>query len=189
MKIFKQLFSLALLMVALNSCTTITSTNLPGKKENQIPKNFVGTFEIQFPKEYQDMMGEEALNMYLSFKSDRMILESKGEQTETALGDSLYFSTIGKDSYLSMGEAPSFNVFKMVPKGKDILLYAMFAQSEVTSADLSNYFKNVTEEVSEEDGSVSYTVTIDDTKLADFFKSDIAFKEPYTLKRVKKKKK
>lgn len=105
----------------------------------------------------------------------------------------MYVSTIGKTTYLSLGEQPYFTVFKVAYSGKDILLYPMYANQGTTKEQLEPYFSNVEEVIpevveGEEPGDVSYSVTIDDKKLDAYFKSDIPLKDPYRLKRISGKK-
>jgi len=106
------------------------------------------------------------------------------------LGDSLFFSTIKKQTYLSMGAPPSLIVFKVVKSGKNINLYPMFANESANTASLSPYFSQVTEVPGEpgedgEPGASTFEVRIDDSKLENFFKSEQAMKDPFVLKKVK----
>ena len=67
----------------------------------------------------------------------------------------------------------------------------MYAREDVSEEELSQFFRSVksTSETSEDSvgmSTSSFSVTIDDSKLEAYFKSDIPLKEPYKL--IKKKK-
>jgi hypothetical protein len=67
----------------------------------------------------------------------------------------------------------------------------MYAREDVTQEELSQFFTSVvsTSESSDDSAGMStssYSVTIDESKLDAYFKSDIPLKEPYKL--IKKKK-
>jgi hypothetical protein len=176
-----------LAIVAFTSCTVVTSTNAPGKKQNKMPKGMIGRYELEYPGDLASIM-EGAGKTYVEIKSDRLVIESEGEQNESLLNDSLYFSTIGKQQYLCLGKEPSLSVFKVVKDKKDLLLYTMCASDYIDQSRLSPYFSNVQEVPGEIDedgqpGDPSFVVTIDDKKLDSYFKSDIPSKEPFRLKR------
>jgi hypothetical protein len=129
--------------------------------------------------------------MYITFKSNSIIIKDKEGETETSLGDSLYFSMIGTNYYLSFGEEPEISLFKLVKNRKSIFLYPMYAREKVTEEELSKYFTSVVSTSEASDDSVgmstsSYSVTIDETKLEAYFKSDIPLKDAYILKKKKK---
>lgn len=175
----------AVLAVFFASCTTVTSTNIPGKKEKSFPKKLKGEYELQYPSSLS-FLGDAGAST-ITFTSNSMKMNTNGEETTTQLGDSLYISLVGKNYYLSMGEAPSFSVFQLKPNGKDWELRTMNSlQESLLVSDLENYFSNVKETSSpSEDGMnyYSYEVTIRDNKLEDFFKSSIPMDEPFILKK------
>lgn len=176
-----------LLAAAFTSCTVVTSTNAPGKKQDKMPKGMIGRYELEYPGDLASLM-EGAGKTYIEIKSDRLVIESQGEMTESLLNDSLYFSAIGKQQYLCLGKEPNLSVFKVVKDKKDFLLYTMCANDYVDQASLSPYFTKVQEipgEIDEDgqQGDPSFVVTIDDKKLDSYFKSDIPSKEPFRLKR------
>lgn len=188
MKLFPLLTGL--LVLALSSCTLITSANIPGKQASKIPKALVGKYELQYPHQLADMMQGAEAKTYITFASDRMTVSSPEGDNTSMLGDSLFFSKIKKQLYLSMGAPPSLVVFKIVRSGKDLQLFPLFGTETATAADLSPYFSKLVEVPGEigEDGEIgasTYEVTIDDKKLESFFKSDAALKDPFTLKPVK----
>lgn len=185
------LFTL-LILTGLSSCTIVTSTNIPGKKLSKIPKNLHGEYQLEMQGEMAGLMGENAL--IISFKSDRMITNDENGITENILGDSLYFSKVGKSIYINLGEAPGFTVYKVERKGKDLHLYSLFAETGVTKDQLEPHFSKVEEIPGEpdENGEISppsYSVTIDPKRLDAYFKSGLSSKEPYILKRISTKKK
>lgn len=191
MKIIKFLFFSASLVVALSSCTIVTSTNVPGKNLKKIPKTLQGHYELELGEDYAAFMGDQ--KMYVTFKSDRMVVNDGTTDTETLLGDSLFVSRISKNYYLSMGAGTSYTVYKLKKEGKNLMMYPLFAEEGVTANDLKPFFKSVEEipgEMDEngEEGAPSMSVSIDDAKLEDYYKSDLVMKEPYRLKFLRKKK-
>jgi hypothetical protein len=191
MKIIKFLFFSASLVVALSSCTIVTSTNVPGKNLKKIPKSLQGHYELELGEDYAAFMGDQ--KMYVTFKSDRMVVNDGTTDTETMLGDSLFVSSISKNYYLSMGAGTSYTVYKLKKEGKNLMMHPLFAEEGVTANDLKPFFKSVEEipgEMDEngEEGAPSMSVSIDDAKLEDYYKSDLVMKEPYRLKFLRKKK-
>lgn len=177
-----------------SSCTSVTSTNLPGKKAASFPKKMIGEFEFVYPEDFAALFGDEDAKTYVTLTKNAMTIKNAEGETTTNLGDSLYVTSIGKSLYLSMGEEPNFTVFKVAYSGKDILLYPLFAGEETSLQELEPYFSSVTEtpsyldEDTGEAGPPSYSVTIDDKKLDSYFKSTIPIKDPFRLKRVDGKK-
>ena len=175
----------SLLIVSLASCTIVTSTNIPGKKATKFPKSMLGKFELQYPESLA-MLSGEGVSTYVTFKADRMIIDNEEGQTINMIGDSLFFSTIGKQQYLSLGVEPNISVFKIVKNGKNLDLFSMCASEAITLSDLEYYFAKVEEIPGEADdegeaGASSYTVTIDDAKLDDYFKSKLPMADPFKL--------
>ena len=189
MKLFPLLAGL--LVIILSSCTLITSTNVPGTTVGKTPKTLLGKYELQYPSEFAALMeGGSDTKTYVTLASDRMTVSSADGDNVSMLGDSLFFSTIKKQTYLSMGAPPSLIVFKVVKSGKNINLYPMFANESANTASLSPYFSQVTEVPGEpgedgEPGASTFEVRIDDSKLENFFKSEQAMKDPFVLKKVK----
>jgi len=188
MKLFPLLTGL--LVIILSSCTLITSTNVPGKIVAKTPKTFVGKYELQYPSDFASMMEGSGEKTYITLESDRMVVSNAEGDNTSMLGDSLFFSTIKKQTYLSMGAPPSLIVFKVVKSGKDINLFPMFGTEAANATSMQPYFSKVTEVPGEpgedgEPGTPTYEVTIDDSKLENFFKSDIVMKDPFVLKKVK----
>lgn len=191
MKYYFLLFAGLLLLNS--SCTGVSSKNLPGTKVSSFPKKMIGEFEVVYPEDFAALMGGDEAKTYVTFTKNEMSFKNVEGETTTVIGDSLYVSTIGKTTYLSMGEQPYFTVFKVAYSGKDILLYPMYANQGTTKEQLEPYFSNVEEVIpevveGEEPGDVSYSVSIDDKKLDAYFKSDIPLKDPYRLKRISGKK-
>jgi hypothetical protein len=82
----------------------------------------------------------------------------------------------------------------VVQKGKDLELYSLFANEGVSAQQLSPYFSSVEEIPGELDengevGPSNMSVTIDDSKLASYFKSGLQMTDPFILKRTSTKKK
>jgi hypothetical protein len=191
MKYYFLLFAGLLLLNS--SCTGVSSKNLPGTKVPSFPKKMIGEFEVVYPEDFAALLGGDDAKTYVTFTKNEMSFKNVEGETNTAIGDSLYVSTIGKTTYISMGEQPYFTVFKIAYSGKDILLYPMYANQGTTKEQLEPYFSNVEEVLpevveGEEPGDISYSVTIDNKKLDAYFKSDIPLKDPYRLKRISGKK-
>lgn len=188
MNIFRFFTIGALVLISFASCTIVTTTNVPGKTASKFPKNLNGNYILQYP-EALSMLAVEGVDTYVTIKGSELTVDNAEGPTVTKLGDSLFFSTIGKQQYLSFGVDPQINVFKLVKKGSDIQLFSICG--DVTSSDdLTSFFSNVKEIPGEADengevGASSYEVTIDDAKLDDYFKSSIPMKEPFLLKKVK----
>lgn len=179
----------AMVLISLASCTIVTTTNIPGKTATKFPKNLKGKYVLEYP-EALAMLAVEGVDTYITFKGNEMIVDNTEGQTVAKLGDSLFFSTIGKQQYLSFGVSPQINVFKVVKKGSDIQLFSMCGDV-TSSSDLTNFFSNVKEIQGEADengetGATSYEVTIVDEKLDDYFNSSVPMKEPFLLKKVRK---
>jgi len=194
MKIAFKILALGFLLINIFSCTVVTVTNVPGRKNNSFPKDIIGNYEVEFPKDFAAIMeGEEGNKMYITFNTNSIVIKDKEGETTTNLGDSLYFSMIGTNYYLSFGGEPELSIFKLIKNKKSILLYPMYAREDVTEEELSLYFTSVVSTSEASDDSVgmstsSFSVTIDESKLEAYFMSDIPLKEPYKLIKKKKKK-
>lgn len=178
------------LLIFLNSCTIITSTNAPGTPEKAFPKMMIGKYELIYPESFQGMMEGADMKTLIEIKSDELIMNSGEGDSHMKLNDSISVTKLGKQYYLCMGKEPSLNVFKVIKKGKDLELHSMNAKEGVTVDQLKQFFSQVTTntDLDEETGELteSYVVTIDDTKIDSYYNSDIIHKEPFTLKRRKK---
>lgn len=182
MSIIRIVFSAFLLLIAVSSCTTVTAVNVPGTKQQKFPKKLVGKYTIQFPEALAVFEGQVS---GVQFTSNSMIIQTLDEENESKLGDSLFYSMIGKDMYLTVGSPGNYTVLKVVMKKKVVELYSMYSSGELTTDQLLPYFKSakaIVEEDSEEGtGMTSYEVEIDDAKLGDYFKSSIPMTDPILL--------
>lgn len=173
----------------LTSCTIVTTTNLPGKTQKTFPKAMVGTFELKYPSSMEGMMEGSGTTTTVSITKTEIQVTTGTETSKMTINDSIFYSTIGKQGYLSLGTAPNYTVIKVVKKGNEFELYTMNATSPIAKNDLLPFFKEVTEETTtDENGetNTSFNVTIDDAKLNDYFSSNLVDKDVYRL--VKKKK-
>jgi hypothetical protein len=179
----KILSYIAGLLIILSSCTMVTSKNLPGKKKTSFPKNLQGTYEFKYPKSLAEMIGE--VNSELVIDANKIVMTTSGESNEMPLNDSLFLTTIKKDMYLSIGAEPSLTVFKLVKNGKNWDLFPMYTES-ATIDEMRPYFKDIQaqempSEEGEETGNIMYEVSIDEKKLASYFKSNLPSKDPFKL--------
>ena len=194
MKTVVKILALGFLIINVVSCTVVTATNVPGRKVISFPKDIIGNYQVEFPKDFAAIMeGEEGNKMYITFNTNSIVIKDKEGETETNLGDSLYFSMIGTNYYLSFGGEPELSIFKLVKNKKALFLYPMYAREDVTREELSLYFTTVVSTSEASDDSVgmstsSFSVTIDESKLEAYFMSDIPLKEPYKLIKKKNKK-
>lgn len=177
------------ILLFLNSCTIVTSTNAPGKPEKAFPKAMIGKYELIYPESFQGMMEGADMKTIIEIKSDELIMNSGEGDSHMKLNDSISVNKLGKQFYLCMGKEPALNVFKVIKKGKDWELHSMNAKEGVTADQLKPFFSNVSTntDLDEETGELteSYIVTIDDRKIDSYYKSDIIHIEPFTLKRTK----
>jgi len=186
----KYLFFLGLFTLFISSCTPVTSTNVPGSKMNQIPKNLRGKYELVYPGDLGSMMDESEEKTIVTFASDGIIFNGTEGDSKSKLNDSLFVSKIGKQIYIALGSSPDLNVFKVVKKGKEIELYPMYCMDYVSQDELKAYFSNVEEVVGEPDengepGMSTFVVTIDDKRLDSYFESDYPSKDPFKLVKTK----
>lgn len=186
MRLFRFLPAMGLFALLLSSCTAITTTNIPGKKASKIPKNLLGKYTLQYPESFAALA--EGNTATVTFLSDRMVVTDASGTTETMLGDSLFFSSIGKQWYISLGGEPSFTVLRIEKKEKNLQLFPMYIENLVTQEDLQKYFTKVEEVPGEPDengetGESSFVVTIDDKKLDSFFRSGLPSGDPFILKK------
>lgn len=191
MKIIPFILFSAIILLGMSSCTIVTSTNVPGTNATKFPKNLQGHYELELGEDFAAFMGDN--KMYVTFKNDRMVVNDGSTDTETMIGDSLFVSKIKKNYYLSMGAGTSYTVYKLKKTGSDVMMYPLFAQEGLTANDLKPFFKSVEEIPGEMDengemGASSMSVTIDDSKLENYFKSDLVMKDPFKLKFISKKK-
>ena len=119
MKIAFKFSALGFLLINIFSCTVVTVTNVPGRKINSFPKDIIGNYEVEFPKDFAAIMeGEEGNKMYITFNTNSIVIKDKEGETETNLGDSLHFSMIGTNYYLSFGGEPELSIFKLLKNKK-----------------------------------------------------------------------
>jgi len=175
----------------MTSCTPVTSTNLPGKKLDAIPKNMRGKYELVYPGEIGAMMGDSDAKTIVTLTADEMIFNGVDGESVSKLNDSLFITKVGKQIYLSMGAAPEFNVCKVVKNGSTFEFYPMYSAEYITAEALAPYFSNVEEVIGEPDeetgepGMSSFRVTIDEKKLDSYFKSEYPSKDPFKLVKTK----
>ena len=181
--------SFAIILLSLASCTIITTTDIPGKQTSKFPKKMLGNYELIYPTELEAYM-TDADKITVRIKQKQLTTIDKNGENTLVLGDSVFFSKVGKDLYLSLQTAKNYNVFKLVYKGKNIELYTMSPQSGTEG--LEQYCEKVENvdldgngEIDEEESlGMFLNVKIKDSELAKYFKSDIPIKAPFLLKRM-----
>lgn len=136
MKIIPFILFSAIILLGMSSCTIVTSTNVPGTNATKFPKNLQGHYELELGEDFAAFMGDN--KMYVTFKSDRMVVNDGSTDTETMIGDSLFVSKIKKNYYLSMGAGTSYTVYKLKKTGSDVMMYPLFAQEGLTANDQSH---------------------------------------------------
>ena len=168
----------------LTACSVVTSTNSPGKKADAFPKEMRGEFELLYPESMRTMM-EGAGSTTVNISATEAIMTTSESVSILKLNDSIVYSTIKKQGFISLGAAPDFTVLKVVSVGKDFELYPMYTDGNESIEDLKKYFSKVEETVNVEDesGTKTYKVTINDKSLGKYFDSNIPTKEPFLLKR------
>lgn len=182
----KYTFIFSLFTLLLASCTIVSTTNLPGKTAKTFPKNMLGNFELKYPSSMASMTEGTDINSTVTITKTSLEVKTGDQVTKMVLNDSLFYSTIKKQAYLSLGNAPNYTVLRIVKVGKDFELYTMNIISGATKDDLKAFFKEVKEEADvDENGeeTVSYNVTLDDAKLEAYFKSEHVDKDPFKLVR------
>ena len=175
------------LISILSSGTIVTTTNLPGKQAKTFPKGLIGSYELKYPSSMDGLMdGTEGTTVEIT--KTTLTMTTGDQVNKMILNDSIFYSTIEKQGYISMGAAPDYTVLRVVKTGKDFELYMMNIVTECTVDNLKGFFKEV-KEVSDvnEDGeqTTSYNVTIDDAKLDAYFKSSYVDNNPFKLIRKK----
>lgn len=183
------LFFLSALFLV-SSCTIVSTTNLPGKSAKVFPKGLIGKYDLKYPESMESMTEGTGVNSTVVITKTSLEITTGDQTSKMILNDSIYYSTVGKQGYLSLGQAPNFTVLRVVKAGKDFELYTMNIVTDASKDDLKAFFKEVKEEVDvDENGeeSISYNVTLDDSKLDAYFKSEHVDKDPFKLVRKKNK--
>lgn len=185
----KRSYYILALLIIVSSCTTITSSNIPGAKVDVFPTFMNGTFELIYPESFQGFMEGEENKSTLVIRNTEILLSTSDGESTLRLNDSLYISKIKKQYYLSMGESPNFSVFKIIRVGPDLELHALSAKTGTTEEQLKPFFSSIKNDskMDEETGEMmdSYVVTIDNQKIDRYYKSEYIHVEPFTLKKVK----
>lgn len=171
------------LLIILSSCTVVTSKNIPGKTVATFPKNMQGFYTLKYPESFAAMM--EGVSSDVEINANQILMTTDGKENVMQLNDSLFLSKIKKDLYLSIGAEPSLTVFKLVKDGDNWNLLPMFTEN-ASIEDMRPYFETIEatqmpSEDGEGEGNLIYEVTINDKKLASYFKSDLPSKDPFKL--------
>jgi len=169
------------------SCTMILSTNVPGKSERSLPREWWGKYEAITESRMPDKRdAEKTERNYVTIDSNRISWQSTDETKTYSLNDSLRYSVIyGQSRYLSLLMPEGlYAVFKVVKNADTLELYSLSSDNdEMRKADLSQYFSKV--EKIKTPADEYYRVTIVEKKLDAYFKSGIPSKDATRLVPVK----
>ena len=165
----------------------ILSTNVPGKSERSLPREWWGKYEaITEPRMPDKRDAEKTERNYVTIDSNRISWQSTDETKTYSLNDSLRYSVIyGQSRYLSLLMPEGlYAVFKVVKNADTLELYSLSSDNdEMRKADLSQYFSKV--EKIKTPADEYYRVTIVEKKLDAYFKSGIPSKDATRLVPVK----
>jgi hypothetical protein len=180
------LLSSVLTMLLFSSCTMILSTNIPGKPEKSLPKEWWGKYEVvtesKMPERKDSAKSEKE---YAIIESTRITWRTSDGDKIYSLDDSLRYSVIyGQSRYISLLMPQGvYAIFKVVKKADTLELYSLSSDDEPKKSDLNKYFTKVEKIKKGEDEY--YRVTIIEKKLEAYFKSAIPSKEATKLVPVK----
>lgn len=170
-----------------SSCTMILSTNVPGKQEKTLPKEWLGKYEVVSATHFSDKRDSvPSEKEYAIIESTRITYKGTDETKIFSLDDSLKYSVIyGQSRYLSLLMPQGlYAIFKVVKNADTLVLYSLSSDNEeIKKADLTKYFQDV-EKIKRQDDEY-YRVSIVEKKLDPYFKSPIPSKEPIKLVMVK----
>ncbi|SRR5258706_1535439 len=167
-----------LAVVLFSSCAMILSTNVPGKQEKSLPKEWLGKYEVisapYFPEKRDTTQPQKE---FATIESNRIIWESRDGTRIYSLTDSLRYSVMyGQSRYLSLLMPQGlYAVFKVVKNVDTLELYSMSAEDEPKKMELNRYFDKVEKMKKGEDEY--FKVTIIEKKLDAYFKSTIPSKD------------
>ncbi|MFI5128675.1 MAG: hypothetical protein ACHQFX_01740 [Chitinophagales bacterium] len=176
------LFLAVFVLVLFSSCTIILSTNIPGKSEKLLPKEWLGKYEVisasVFPEKRDSAQHEKE---YATIEANRIIWESRDGVKTYSLNDSLRYSVIsGQSKYISLLMPQGlYAVFKVIKNADTLELYSLSSEDEPKKAELNKYFSKV-EKMKKGDDEY-YKVTIVEKKLDAYFKSSIPSKDVIKL--------
>jgi hypothetical protein len=180
------LLSVVLALVLFSSCTMILSTNIPGKPEKSLPKEWWGKYEVFTDSKMPERKDSAILEKeYAIIEGTRITWKTGDEEKTYSLDDSLRYSVIyGQGRYISLLLPQGvYAVFKVIKNADTLELYSLSSDDEPKKADLNKYFSKVEKIKKGEDEY--YRVTIVEKKLDAYFKSAIPSKEATKLVLVK----
>ena len=167
-------FYLVAVLFFFSSCTMILSTNVPGRLEKSLPKEWQGRYEVitesYFPEKRDSAKRKKE---YATIESTRITWESNDGIKIYKLNDSLRYSVIsGKGQYLSLLMPQGlYAVFKVLKDGEMLELQSLSSDDEPKKAELNRFFDKVEHVKKGEDEY--YKVTIVEKKLDAYFESSI----------------
>ena len=169
-----------------SSCTMILSTNIPGKAEKSLPKEWWGKYEVFADSKMPERKDSAILEKeYAIIESTKITWKTSDGEKIYSLDDSLRYSVIyGQSRYISLLLPQGvYAVFKVIKNADTLALYSLSSDDEPKKSDLNKYFDKVEKIKKGEDEY--YKVTILEKKLEAYFKSAIPSKEATKLVLVK----
>lgn len=178
-------FVVALLLA---SCTHIISSNFPGTPRDKMPASWSGSYSMTLPGFLS--MADPSSNSTVTITRDRLEWKQSDKVIVYSLSDSLRYTVVGKNAYISLHNSHDQYTVMMVKEVKEGLdLFSMTAEDELEADQLKPFFKDVREHQldsgNNNTGIKLYEVTIDDARLDDYFKSGIPGSSPIKLRRIK----
>jgi len=161
----------------------ILSTNIPGKTEKILPREWWGKYEVVSESKMPDKRDSvKTVKDYVTIDSNRITWTSADETKSYSLNDSLNYSAIyGQSRYLSLLMPEGlYAVFKVVKKSDTLQLFSISSDNdEVKKSELTQYFSKV--EKIKTPADAYYKVTIIEKNLDAYFQSGIPSKEATKL--------
>ena len=179
----KNLFSFLgfiLLAACFTSCDVVHFNKYPGVMQDSIPEGFRGEFVMDFKKAEKD--SSEAITIFIG-KNSYTVIEKEAVEIKF-LNDSIVFSKLGKDYYLSEKQNNFWAVNFLSIDGNNLKVYLL----EVDGKDkktklkiLKKYFTNV--KVQQIENRPTFLADMNEEKIQKYISKELN-KKGVTLKRV-----
>jgi hypothetical protein len=128
-------------LIVLSACTTILSTNIPGKAEQTLPAEWLGKYEVITPSPLPDK--RDSANTEKEFaiiESTRITWKSVDGDKVFSLNDSLKYSVMhGESRYLSLLMPQGlYAVFKVRRNADTLELHSLSADDDIKNPSSIN---------------------------------------------------